>query len=60
MHYALKRLRALTRYTEAGHLDASNNYVDRCIRNTAVGGEAFLFVGSERAGNEAAIYFSLV
>lgn len=48
------------RFTEAGHLDASNNYAERCMRAVAVGGKAFLFVGSERAGHAAAIYYSLV
>ena len=51
---------ALTRFTEAGHLDASNNYAERCMRAVAVGRKAFLFVGSERAGHAAAIYYSLV
>ena len=51
---------ALTKFTEAGHLDASNNVAERCIRAVAVGRKAFLFVGSERAGHAAAIYYSLV
>ena len=59
-HYALKYWSALTRFTEAGHLDASNNYAERCMRAVAVGRKAFLFVGSERAGHAAAIYYSLV
>jgi hypothetical protein len=50
----------LTKFTEAGHLDASNNYAERCMRAVAVGRKAFLFVGSERAGHAAAIYYSLV
>jgi hypothetical protein len=56
----IKRWSALTRFTEAGHLDASNNYAERCMRAVAVGRKAFLFVGSERAGHAAAIYYSLV
>jgi hypothetical protein len=42
------------------HLDASNNYAERCMRTVAVGRKAFLFVGSERAGRPAAIYYSFV
>jgi hypothetical protein len=38
----------LTRFTETGHLDASNAYVELCVRAVAVGRHAFLFVGSER------------
>jgi hypothetical protein len=33
---------------------------ERCMRAVAVGRKAFLFVGSERAGHAAAIYYSLV
>jgi len=60
VHYALKHWDALTRFTGAGHLEASNNYAERCMRTVAVGRKAFLFVGSERAGRAAAIYYSLV
>jgi len=49
-----------THLTKAGHLDASNNYAECCMRPVAVGRKAFLFVGSERAGHAAAIYYSLV
>jgi transposase len=48
---------ALTAFTEAGHLNASNNFAERWMRSVAVGRKAFLFVGSERAGHAAAIYY---
>ena len=60
VHYALRNWAALTKFTEAGHLDPSNNFAERCMRAVAVGRKAFLFVGSERAGHAAAIYYSLV
>jgi transposase len=60
IHYALKHWVALTNFTKAGHLEASNNFAERCMRTVAVGRKAFLFVGSERAGHAAAIYYSLV
>lgn len=60
VHYALRDWTALTQFTEAGHLDASNSYADRCMRAIAVGRKAFLFVVSERARGAAAIYCSLV
>ena len=60
VNYALKHWEALTNFTQAGHLEASNNYAERCMRPVAVGRKAFLFVGSERAGHAAAIYYSLV
>lgn len=43
-----------------GNPDRANNYAERCMRSVAVGRKAFLFVGSERAGHAAAIYYSLV
>ncbi|MGH8256775.1 MAG: IS66 family transposase [Steroidobacteraceae bacterium] len=60
VHYALRHWSALTKFTAAGHLDPSNNYAERLMRSVAVGRKAFLFVGSERAGHAAAIYYSLV
>jgi transposase len=58
--YTLRHWDALCRYTEAGYLEASNNFAERCMRTVAVGRKAFLFVGSERAGHAAAIYYSIV
>jgi transposase len=58
--YTLKNWDALCRYTEAGYLEPDNNYADRCLRPVALGRKNFLFVGSERAGRAAAIYYSLV
>ncbi len=60
VNYALKHWEALTNFITAGHLEASNNYAKRCMRTVAVGRKAFLFVGSERAGHPAAIYYSPV
>jgi len=60
VNYALKHWEALTNFTKAGQLDASNNYAEGCMRPVAVGRKAFLFVGSERAGHAAAIYYSVV
>ncbi len=58
--YALRHWEALCRYIEAGHLEASNNFAERCMRPVALGRKAFLFVGSERAGQAAAMYYSIV
>lgn len=58
--YTLRHWGALCRYTEAGYLEASNNFAEQCMRPVAVGRKAFLFVGSERAGHAAAIYYSIV
>ena len=47
VNYALKHWDALTNFTIAGHLEASNNFAERCMRSVAVGRKAFLFVGSD-------------
>jgi len=60
VNYAVKHWDALTNFTTAGHLVASNNHAERCMLTVAVGRKAFLFVGFERAGHAAAIYYSLV
>ena len=58
--YTLKNWDALCRYTDQGYLEPDNNYAERCLRPVALGRKNFLFVGSERAGRAAAIYYSLV
>jgi transposase len=50
----------VTACSEAGYLEASNNFAERCMRTVAVGRKAFLFVGPERAGHAAAIYYNIV
>jgi len=60
VNYAMKHWDALTNFTKAGHLEASNNFAERYMRSVAVGRKAFLFVGSERAGHAAAVHYSLV
>jgi transposase len=37
VHYALKHWNVLMKFTEAGHLDASNNYAGCCMSAVAVG-----------------------
>ena len=58
--YTLRNWDALCRYTDAGYLEPDNNYAEQCLRPVALGRKNFLFVGSERAGHAAAIYYSLV
>jgi len=58
--YTLKNWDALCRYTEQGYLEIDNNFAEQCMRPVAVGRKAFLFVGSERGGKAAAIYYSLM
>ncbi len=58
--YALKNWDALCRYTEQGFLEADNNFAERCMRLMALGRKNYLFVGSERGGKAAALYYSLI
>ena len=58
--YSLKRWAALTRYAETGDLPIDNNPVENSIRPIALGKKNWLFAGSERAGQRAAVIQSLL
>lgn len=58
--YSLKRWAALTRYAETGHLPIDNNPIENAIRPIALGKKNWLFAGSERAGQRAAVIQTLL
>lgn len=58
--HSLKRWVALTRYAETGDLPIDNNPVENSIRPIALGKKNWLFAGSERAGQRAAVIQSLL
>jgi transposase len=58
--YNLNRWAALTRYIEDGDLPIDNNHVENRIRPVALGRNNWLFAGSLRAGQRAAVVMSLV
>jgi hypothetical protein len=58
--YLFKRWGNFTRYTERGDLSISNHAAERALRKAALGRNNFLFVGNERGGEAAAIYYSLI
>lgn len=58
--YTLNQWNALCRYTEAGYLSMENNAAERLVKYPAIGRKNYLFVGNERAGRNAAIFYSLV
>jgi transposase len=58
--YLTKRWANFTRYAERGDLQMSNNAAERALRKSALGRKNFLFVGNERGGEAAAIYYSLI
>jgi hypothetical protein len=58
--YTLNQWEALCRYTEHGYLSMDNNAAERLAKIAAIGRKNYLFVGNERAGKNAAIFYSLV
>jgi transposase len=60
IRYLTKRWDNFTRYMEHGDLVLSNNAAERALRKAALGRKNFLFVGNERGGEAAAIYYSLI
>jgi len=58
--YSTGRWAALTRYLEDGDLPIDNNHVENCIRPVALGRSNWLFAGSLRAGQRAAVIMSLI
>jgi len=55
MDYILKRWDAFSRFLEDGRICLSNNAAERAIRGLALGRKSWLFVGSDRGGERAAI-----
>ena len=60
LRYALTRWPALTRYTEDGRLDMTNNAAERAIRPIAVGRKNWIFAGSDEGGRRAAVMYTLI
>jgi transposase len=58
--YSLKNWTALTRNLLDGEVPVSNNHLENQIRPWAMGRRAWLFAGSELAGQRAAMVMSLV
>jgi hypothetical protein len=60
MEYMLKRWPAFTRFLNDGRICLSNNAAERSLRGIALGRKAWLFAGSERGGERAAIMYTLI
>ena len=58
--YSLSNWRALTRYLDDGQVPIDNNAVENSIRPLAIGRKNWLFVGSQQAGERAAVMLSLI
>ena len=60
MDYSLKRWGAFARFLDDGRICMSNNAAERALRGIALGRKAWLFAGSDRGGERAAVMFSLI
>ena len=58
--YSLNRFNQLRLYTTDGMLQIDNNFTERLIRPVAVGRRNYMFAGSDRGGQRAAIIYSLL
>lgn len=60
MNYMLKRWAAFTRFLEDGRICLTNNAAERALRGIALGRKSWLFAGSDRGGQRAAVMYSLI
>jgi transposase len=60
MDYILKRWAAFTRFLDDGRVCFSNNAAERALRGIALGRKSWLFAGSDRGGERAAVMYSLI
>lgn len=56
--YVLNQWEALYRYTTDGDLDIDNNISERTLKLVGIGRNNWLFVGSDKGGDTAAVLFS--
>src|SRR6266542_3647919 len=60
MDYMLKRIEVFTRFLDDGRICLSNNAAERGLRGIALGRKSWLFAGSDRGGQRAAVMYSLI
>jgi hypothetical protein len=60
MTYMLKRVDVFTRFLEDGRICLSNNAAERELRGIALGRKSWLFAGSDRGGERAAVMLTLI
>jgi len=58
--YMLRRWSSFTRFLDDGRICLTNNAAERALRGVALGRKAWLFCGSDRGGQRAAILYSLI
>jgi len=60
MDYMLKRWAAFTRFLDDGRVCLTNNAAERALRGIALGRKSWLFAGSDRGGERAAVMYTLI
>ncbi len=60
MDYMLKRWATFARFLEDGRICLTNNAAERALRGIALGRKSWLFAGSDRGGQRAAVMYSLI
>ena len=60
LNYSINHWATLTAYLQDGRLPVDNNHIENLMRPWAMGRKAWLFCGSELAGQRAAVVMSLV
>ena len=60
LDYVLTRWMAFTRFLVDGRICLTNNAAERALRGVALGRKAWLFAGSDRGGERAAMMYSLI
>ena len=60
MDYMLKRWTSFARFLDDGRICITNNAAERALRGIALGRKSWLFAGSDRGGQRAAVMYSLI
>jgi transposase len=60
MDYMLKRWDGFTRFLHDGRICLTNNAAERALRGVALGRKSWLFCGSDRGGQRAAVMYSMI
>jgi transposase len=60
MNYMLKRWDAFARFLDDGRICLTNNAAERALRGIALGRKSWLFAGSDRGGERAAVMYTLI
>ena len=60
INYMLRRWPAFTRFLDDGRACLSNNAAERALRCVPLGRKAWLFCGSDRGGDRAAVPYTLI